>query len=125
MAATGPALTGDSGNFRFGVDNIQAIVRGDWNRDGSVTSADLQVMLNALTDLNAYKTTNSVDAKTLLAIGDFSGDGSVTNADIQPMLNLLASAGAGSFAAVPEPSAILLGLVAAAGFWMRRRPVAA
>jgi len=105
---------------RIGIDNITAvaspppIVKGDWDRNGSVTAADIPAMLIGLTDLTAYKTQKSLDDAGLLSVGDFTSDGHVTNSDMQPLLDLVGG-GMGSIAAVPEPSAIGLACFAAAG----------
>jgi len=32
-----------------------ALLQGDWDRNGVITSSDIKAMLKALTDLNAYK----------------------------------------------------------------------
>jgi endonuclease I len=80
---------------------------GDFNIDGVVTGADITAMMKALTDLNLYESDHSLTNPNLLAIGDLNSDGAITNSDIQPLLDLVAS-GAGSIAAVPEPSGFLL-----------------
>ncbi len=81
---------------------------GDFNRDGSLSAADLPAMLSALTDLDAYLTSKSLSPTDLVAIGDLSGDGNVSNRDIQPLLDALAGvstgAGAGSGSAAAETS---------------------
>ena len=64
-------------------------------------------MLAALTDLNAYKSTNSLNSAQLLSIGDIDLSGTLNNADVQALLNLLKSGG-GSLAAVPEPASIVM-----------------
>jgi hypothetical protein len=87
---------------------------GDFNRDGHVNAADIPSMMQALTDLNAYKTNYFLSTANLTAIGDFDTDGRFTNADMQGLLSLLASGG-GSATAVPEPSSLLL-MALAAGF---------
>jgi hypothetical protein len=121
LSSVSPALVGDAITATIGIDNIRAVPKGDWNQDGSLTTADVQAMLNALTDLNVYKQQKNLDNFGLLALGDFNSDGAVNNSDIQRMLNYLAAQGGGSLAAVPEPSAVLLSLTATAIFWMRRR----
>jgi hypothetical protein len=86
-----------------------APVLGDLNLDGALTSADVPALLGALTDLNRFKSTNSLSAADLLAIGDINGDGVVNNADLQSLLEKLKSGG-GSLSAVPEPSTLLFSI---------------
>jgi sugar lactone lactonase YvrE len=83
---------------------------GDFNRDGHVNYADVAVMLNFLTNMNAYKTALQYSDNELLLIGDLNGDDKVTNADLQSLLDLLKSGG-GSLSTVPEPSSMALALV--------------
>jgi hypothetical protein len=100
-----------------------ALVRGDFNQDGHVTSADVSAMVKALTDLNAYKLKNGLFDANLNTIGDFNSDGAVTNADLQMLLNLL-KAGGGSVDAVPEPTAFELsfsGFLACLAMLFRRK----
>ena len=88
-------------------------VRGDFNLDGSVTVADIQAMLTALTDLRRYQWTKGISNADLLAIGDLNGDHRMTNADIQPLLALIASQpGSGSVEVVPEPESVAMMLLA-------------
>jgi hypothetical protein len=115
LANTTEALQGASGNYRFGVDNIlgvSPILKGDWDRDGSVTPADVRAMLQGLTNLDAYKAQKSLDNAGLLSVGDFTSDGQVTNLDIQPLLSLV---GGGSIAPVPEPATLGMACFAAIG----------
>jgi uncharacterized repeat protein (TIGR03803 family) len=83
-------------------------LRGDFNLDGQITSADILAMLQSLGDLNTFQDANKLSAEDLLAIGDFNGDGKISNADIQPLLNLIArqSSATATVASVPEPSSI-------------------
>ena len=97
----------DFPTYRFEVK--VAAERGDFNRDGQVTSSDIPAMLLALTDLNAYASTNALTPTQLAAIGDFDTSGSITNRDIQGLLGLVASqGGGGAVAAVPEPASLVL-----------------
>jgi hypothetical protein len=72
-----------------------------------VTAADIPAMLAALTDLNKFKSTNSLKDENLLSFGDIDGSGTITNADINALIGLLRSGG-GSADAVPEPNSIAL-----------------
>jgi fibronectin-binding autotransporter adhesin len=83
------------------------LLPGDFNRDQQVTAADIQAMLHALTDLDAYKIEKGLNHDKLVAVGDLNNSGTVTNRDIQSLLNFLAIKGSGgSIQIVPEPSAI-------------------
>jgi hypothetical protein len=125
LAASSLTATGDLGSYRLGIDNITAVltpVHGDWDRNGTVNGNDVQAMLNALTDLNAYKFAKGLDDTGLVAQGDFNNDQKITNADIQAELDLVAPGpGAGAVAGVPEPASwLLLGLGAAVVLGGRR-----
>ncbi len=104
--------TSTAGGAYIGLDNVVVVavplLRGDFNRDGHVTMADIPAMLMALTDLSVYQATYLLDGSQLAAIGDFDNSGVVTNRDIQGLLDLVASLGGGSVAAVPEPTSLLL-----------------
>lgn len=103
-----------------------AFVLGDFNLSGETTNDDIQAMLDALVDLESYKSANGLSDVDLLAIGDINGLGGVTNDDIQPLLDLLTGSSllaANNLQSVPEPSAIALfiaGSVGGAGAWRRR-----
>ncbi len=91
----------------------RTFVPGDFNRDNALSSADVQAMLSAMTDLSQYQADMSLSVNDLLEIGDLNGDGKLTNADIQALLELSANAGSGTTTAVPEPNAIILAVVLA------------
>jgi hypothetical protein len=89
------------------------LARGDFDRHGTATTADISAMLGALSDLSLYKSSNSLTDDELSAIGDLDGSGSVNNADLQKLINLVANATASNSSsaaaqAVPEPPAIIL-----------------
>jgi hypothetical protein len=92
------------------------VQRGDSDLDGSITAADIQGEMVALSDLVAYAAAHHLTDDEMTIVADVDGDGTVTNADLQALINRLAnSQGSGSLTAVPEPSALLLasmGLVA-------------
>jgi fibronectin-binding autotransporter adhesin len=97
--------------------SVSSFHLGDWNSDGTVNSADISVMLNALTDLNAYASATSplhsaypfaLTNDDLLNIGDVNLSGSISNGDIQAELDLVTSLGGGSLSAVPEPASFVL-----------------
>jgi hypothetical protein len=68
-----------------------------------VTNADIQPMLDAMTNLASYKSAHGLSDTDLLALGDINGDNVVDSADIPAFLNQLAgNSGAGGAMAVPE-----------------------
>jgi hypothetical protein len=67
---------------------------------------DVPALLSALSDLNSFKTTNSISNVDLLSIGDSV----VNNADLQSLLEKPKS-GANSLPAVPEPSTLLHSII--------------
>ena len=100
-------LTGDSSQT--------SLIKGDVDRDGHVSSSDLQAMESALTGLAAYAATTHLSLAELLQIGDVNNSGSFNNADLQALVALLASGG-GSAAAVPEPTSLALAIIGAVAF---------
>lgn len=109
-------------------DNIKLVVpggSGDFDQDGHTNQADIQAMLVALKDLNAYKAAhNNLTDPQLLGIADVNGDGSVTNADTQALLDKLKSGGGSGPSAVPEPASVVvafIGLALAIPAWRMRR----
>jgi hypothetical protein len=109
---------GQSGHVVVPVDT-----RGDFNQDGHVNSSDIQPMLTALTDLNAYKTAHGLTSTTLLPIADVDQNGVVNNLDAQALLTKLKSgggSGSSAFATVPEPGTLLLAAMAAIGVFAPR-----
>jgi hypothetical protein len=106
------------------LDNVAvalfSVQRGDFNRDGQVTTADIPAMLTALTDLNTYASDNSLSPTQLAVVGDFDNSGTVTNSDIQGLLDLVASVSGGSPTAVPEPASLFLILSGAVAISVRR-----
>ena len=100
-------LTGDSSQT--------SLIKGDVDRDGHVSSSDLQAMESALTGLAAYAATTHLSLAELLQIGDVNNSGSFNNADLQALVALLASGG-GSAAAVPEPTSLALAIIGVVAF---------
>jgi probable HAF family extracellular repeat protein len=87
------------------------LLRGDFSRDGRLASNDIAAMLNALTDLNAYKANEGLSDDDLRTIADINGDGLINNADVQTLLKELiaaATGGPGAAQSVPEPTALVL-----------------
>jgi fibronectin-binding autotransporter adhesin len=89
---------------------------GDINRDGHVTVVDIQALMVALSDLNAYKAANpdlASNPQLLTQVLDVNGDGKIDNTDIQALINLVANtvSGGGALTAVPEPSTLILSVI--------------
>jgi autotransporter-associated beta strand protein len=114
------------------------LLLGDWDFSGVVANTDIQAMLDALVDLDGYKTTHGIDDEQLKDVGDLNGDDAVTNADIQAMLDYLTGGGGlaeiqalslevfgdahvlDAYAtSVPEPSTALFFTLAGAGLLLR------
>jgi len=70
---------------------------------------------NALTNLTGYMSSHGFDVATMYDIFDVNGDQQITTADVGAFLNYLKT-GHGSTENVPEPSAVVLGLLGAASF---------
>lgn len=83
-------------------------LRGDYNRDFHVDTADIPVMLNVLSDLNPYKKILQYTDSQLLSIQDVNGDGRVSNSDLQALVGMLRTGGGSAAAAVPEPNSLIL-----------------
>ena len=116
LFGTTPSGGLDDNGLIFELSPASSALRGDFNLDGRLTSADIPAMLQSLTDLKKFQADHMLSDPDLLAIGDLTGDNKVTNADIQGLINLLANgggSGAGSLTTVPEPNS--LALVAIAG----------
>jgi hypothetical protein len=97
-------------------------MKGDFNLDGYINNSDIQAMLNALADLNGYKTGNSLSDADLLTIADINSDGVVNSADLSPYLKFLAGGQLpGSIVGVPEPAACVLAIFGALGVAVQYR----
>jgi hypothetical protein len=108
----GPSEFPNLSNFVYWVVPGAALLRGDFNQDNHVDSSDISAAMNALTDLPEYATDQGFsDPNTLLSVTDVNHDGKITNADLQALINLLQSGG-GSTNPVPEPSTIVLAVLA-------------
>ncbi|HEY2882296.1 MAG TPA: hypothetical protein VGJ15_07675 [Pirellulales bacterium] len=105
---------------------FQAIYGGDFNLDSQHTSADLDLMLVALTNADQYRAGMDLNDFEYNAIADLDRDGTVTNADMQNLISLLnGNPSGGSPQAVPEPDGKLLALLAGGltciGWWWRSK----
>ncbi len=85
---------------------------GDFNNDHHVNAADIQPAMTALTEPGGYEIQYGISAADLQTIGDVNHDGKFNNSDLQALLNLLKSGG-GSNNPVPEPSSLVLVVLAA------------
>ena len=61
---------------------LEPVLAGDLSRDGHVDSADIQVMMQALTNPQGYESTYGVSAADLQRIGDVNVDGKFNDADL-------------------------------------------
>jgi endonuclease I len=102
---------------------VPEFMPGDFDRDHQLTAGDIQVMMDALTDLQAYQTLKGLTDPQLNTVANVNVDGSIDNLDAQALLVQLASAsgGGGGLAPVPEPSAVVLFMLGAAAVLARRR----
>lgn len=91
-------------------DPTKLTLFGDFNADGKVDIADFQILA-----ANFHKT----DATS--AEGDFNFDGRIDLHDFAGFRQAFESAAAGAAASVPEPSSMMLGLIALVGFVQRFR----
>jgi autotransporter-associated beta strand protein len=83
--------------------------KGDFNQDSVIDRLDIAAMFQALTDVAAYKAAYALTDPLLMTIADINNDNLFNNKDIQPFLDARAGdPGAGSVAAVPEPSTLVL-----------------
>jgi len=64
--------------------------KGDFNLDHTVSIADVATAIHALTDLNVYKTAQSLSTTDAAYLADANGDGQIDNADVQSLLVMLA-----------------------------------
>jgi hypothetical protein len=86
---------------------------GDFNQDGHVNSADISTAMAAMTNLQSYETSEHLtDPQQFLNVADVNHDGTFNVADLQAILILLKSGG-GSNNSVPEPSTLVLCVLAA------------
>lgn len=107
-AQAAPSFMGDPIVATVNVDNLRALrLPGDANFDGVVNSDDF----------NALATSFGIASGMTWQNGDFNFDGAVTSDDF----NLLATNFGLSAAAVPEPSAMLIGVPTSVGMCAMRR----
>jgi ELWxxDGT repeat protein len=94
-------LTAVNGNLFFSANDgvhgtelwvlPRTLVAGDIDFDGRRTIADISDLVNALTDLNTYQSSESLSDGDLLAIADANKDGRADNKDVQSLIVSLAN----------------------------------
>jgi hypothetical protein len=114
IRGAGTANNGSADDLIFSITvsgSASAILPGDFNFDGSVDSLDIRAMEYALADESAYKADYNLDESNFKKVADINKDGVVNNADLQALLNLL-KASDGQTISVPEPSTLVLAVLA-------------
>jgi hypothetical protein len=81
-------------------------ISGDFDLDGKLTNADLQTMLDAIKNLDAFATAHNLSGSDALALADLNQDGVVNAADVQMLLGLLTNSN--NLQNVPEPAGLAL-----------------
>lgn len=105
----------DEATFQNAIIEMRSLPLGDMNDDGVLNNFDIQPFEVALTNSADYLTQfPSMDIYARR--GDIDGNGAFNNFDIQPFEQLLTSGSHPALAAVPEPSALALMVLAAAAF---------
>jgi len=82
--------------------------RGDVNQDNNINVADIQSLMNALADLNAFQAAHSMLTQSQISLMlNIDQENGVDNLDVQALLDLLANSttGGGQLQPVPEPTA--------------------
>ena len=106
--------------------SVVPFLRGDMNFDGHVNAADISAMELALTNLNAYLSTNfgggtpssyGVTATNVGSYADVYGGTKFDNSDLEALL-LDLNGGHGSAESVPEPSTAVLASIACGLIWL-------
>ena len=100
---------------------LPAVSPGDLDRDGVMSSSDIDWMMGALADPTKFKTNTGLTSTDLLTEADLNHDGIFTNADLQTLLTMLHSGNGTS--TVPEPGSLVLAVMAFFGIAAAHRHV--
>jgi hypothetical protein len=87
------------------------LARGDFDGDGIVTTTDVNIMLQALTNSSQFAAAASLSADELNAVGDVDGSGNFDNLDIQALISRTLNVGhfsGNTPQTVPEPPSLVL-----------------
>ena len=68
------------------------LLRGDFNFDGKLTSADVDAFDSMMKKTASFMAKHKLNKEQMLALGDFTGDGRLTTADRPPLLAAIAAA---------------------------------
>jgi Dockerin type I domain len=82
-------------------------IAGDFDLNGKISNADLQAMLDAIKNLDAFAAAHNLSSSDALALADLNQDGVVNAADVQILMNMLTQTST-SPQSVPEPAGWLL-----------------
>ncbi|HEY2761165.1 MAG TPA: Ig-like domain-containing protein, partial [Pirellulales bacterium] len=96
-AAGNPLLS----NFTTSITQVV----GDWNLDGQLNQPDIAAAMNALADLNGYRSQHNLSTAQLNLLGDSNQDSQLTNTDLQALISQIASStmtGGGSISSFAE-----------------------
>lgn len=103
--------------YTTGVISTTDLLKGDLNRDGIISPADVSSLLGALSNLNSYEASTNLTMPQLLSVADVDDDGRIDNSDVQALVSQAAnvsvlgitfSVASGQITAVPEPSSLAI-----------------
>jgi len=100
---------------------LPAVSPGDLDRDGVMSSSDIDWMMGALADPTKFKTNTGLTSTDLLTEADLNHDGIFSNVDLQTLLTMLHSGNGTS--TVPEPGSLVLAVMAFFGIAAAHRHV--
>jgi hypothetical protein len=100
---------------------LPAVSPGDLDRDGVISSSDIDWMMGALADQTSFKANTELTNADFMTAADLNHDGKFTNADLQTLLTMLQS-GSGT-STVPEPGSLALAVLAFFGIVAAHRHI--